>query len=278
MKLTALMENKGPSCLTAEHGLSVDIEYRGHHYLLDTGASDAFAENADRLGADLSTVELVFLSHAHYDHSGGFHAFFERNDHAVVYARREAQEECYAGAGPIQKYIGVPKGLFGEFPDRFRFVEGDFKAAEGIWLLPDHVSGGGELGRKAHMSRKTETGYVPDDFGHEQSVVLEGEHGLVVLNSCCHGGVDAIVEGVRNVFPGRHIHAVVGGFHLMGLAGVATLGKEPEEVRAIARRLLEQGVDLVFTGHCTGDPGFALLQEVLGDRVHYFQTGDTVEL
>ncbi len=278
MKLTALMENKGPSCLTAEHGLAVDIQYNGHHYLLDTGASDAFAANADHLGIDLSTVEMAFLSHGHFDHSGGYHAFFARNDHAPVYARQGAQEAYYCGVGPLQQYIGVPKGLFEEFPGRFRFVEGQFQAAEGVWLLPDRVSDGAERGKKAHMSRRTEQGYVPDDFGHEQSVVLEGERGLVVLNSCCHGGVDAIVAGVRKAFPGQTVYAVVGGFHLMGMRGVSSLGKKPEEVRAICRRLREQGVERVLTGHCTGDPGFALMKEELGDRVQYFQTGDTVEL
>lgn len=156
MKLTALMENKGPSCLTAEHGLAVDIQYKGHHYLLDTGASDAFAANADRLGVDLSTVEMAFLSHGHFDHSGGYHAFFARNGHAPVYVRQGAQEAYYCGAGPLQKYIGVPKGLFEEFSDRFRFVEGQFQAAKGVWLLPDQVSDGAERGKKAHMSRKTE--------------------------------------------------------------------------------------------------------------------------
>lgn len=278
MKLTALMENKGPACLTAEHGLAVDIQYNGHHYLLDAGASDAFAANADALGVDLSTVELAFLSHGHFDHSGGYRAFFARNGHAPVYVRQGAQAAYFSGEGEKRRYIGVPSGLFEAFPHRFRFVEGDFHAAEGVWLLPDGICDGAERGRAAHMSRRTEAGYVPDDFGHEQSVVLEGERGLVVLNSCCHGGVDAIVERVRDRFPGKTVSTVVGGFHLMGMGGVSTLGVEEEQVRAICRRLLELGVEQVFTGHCTGDPGFALLQEELGGRVRYFQTGDTVEV
>lgn len=278
MKLTALMENRCPAGLKAEHGLAVDVQYNGHHYLLDTGASDAFAENADQLGIDLSTVELAFLSHGHYDHSGGYRAFFARNRQAKVYVRQGAQEEYYSGVGPLRAYIGTPKGLFEEFPDRFVFVEGDANPAEGVWLLPDRIDNGTERGRRAHMSRKTAEGYVPDDFRHEQSLVLEGERGLVVLNSCCHGGVDAIAAGVLSVFPGKHIHAVVGGFHLMGVLGPNSLGPRPESVRAMCARLRELDVDLLLTGHCTGTPGFALLKEELGERVRYFQTGDTAEL
>lgn len=278
MKLTALMENKGPACLRTEHGLAVDIVYRGHHYLLDTGASDAFAENAERLGIDLSTVEMAFLSHGHYDHSGGYHAFFARNRQAKVYVRQGAQEEYYSGVGPLRAYIGVPKGLFEEFPDRFVFVEGDAHPAEGVWLLPDKISNGAERGRRTHMFRKTAEGYVSDGLQHEQSLVLEGEQGLVVFNSCCHGGVDAIVEGVLSTFPGKHVHAVVGGFHLMGALGPGFLGPKPEAVREICARLRALDVDLVLTGHCTGNPGFALLKEELGDRVRYFQTGGTAEL
>lgn len=45
------------------------------------------------------------------------------------------------------------------------------------------------------------SGFLPDDFSHEQSMVLETGRGLVVLNSCCHGGVVNIVKGVLDQFP-----------------------------------------------------------------------------
>ena len=45
MKITVLIENQPSGNLCAEHGLSLAIEYRKKHYLLDTGASDAFIKS-----------------------------------------------------------------------------------------------------------------------------------------------------------------------------------------------------------------------------------------
>lgn len=50
MKMVVLVENSSRCRLCAEHGLSVYIEYEGKTYLLDTGATALFAENAKELG------------------------------------------------------------------------------------------------------------------------------------------------------------------------------------------------------------------------------------
>ena len=72
MKIYVLMENttKKEDMLT-EHGLSLYIETENHKILFDTGQSENFAINAERMGIDLSLVDIAFLSHGHYDHGGG---------------------------------------------------------------------------------------------------------------------------------------------------------------------------------------------------------------
>ena len=63
----------------------------------------------------------------------------------------------------------------------------------------------------------------------------------------------------------------------MGMTGVSTLGVPPAEVEALGRRLLELGVTEIWTGHCTGKPGFDLLRPVLGARLNYLSTGTVLE-
>ena len=87
--------------------------------------------------------------------------------------------------------------------------------------------------------------------------MLDTPRGLVLCNSCCHAGADTVVREVQAAFPGRPIRAIVGGFHLSATPD--------QEVRALARRLRDTGVERVLTGHCTGERGFALLREELGD-------------
>ena len=275
MKLISLIENTPGEGLTGEHGLAVWIELGGRAYLLDTGASDTYIENAKKLGLDLSKVRAAFLSHGHFDHSGGIPGFLRENREAKVYLRSTAMGEHYArNAQGEAHYIGVPKELAALSAQRFVLVDEDVEVEPGVWLIADHVADTAERAEQTGMlNRQTDGALVPDTFDHEQSVVLEGGNGLVILNSCCHAGVVEIVRGVQERFPGRRVRAVVGGFHLMGPGNDETLGVPEETVLSIGQSLFDLGVDKLVTGHCTGKPALKLLQERFGDRVVHFSTG-----
>ena len=278
IKITALIENKAPDGLNKEHGLSVFCEYGGKSYLLDTGASDAYATNAKALGIDLSSVDIGVLSHAHYDHSGGYKSFFSLNGGAKLYLRAEARESCYLKIGPYKRYVGIPKGILKKYGDRFVFVTGNAELDDGVWLICHSTPNLSERGKRAHLYRKTAEGLIPDDFAHEQSLVFDTPEGLVILNSCCHGGADNIVSEAKAAFPGREVAAIIGGFHLMGVRGTSTLGVKPGEVEALGRRLLELGVKHTYVCHCTGNPANEILSRVMGESVSYFSTGTEIEI
>jgi 7,8-dihydropterin-6-yl-methyl-4-(beta-D-ribofuranosyl)aminobenzene 5'-phosphate synthase len=278
MKITALIENKATGNLVGEHGLAIHIEYNGKQYLLDTGASNKFLNNANQLGIDLKDIDTAVLSHCHYDHSSGYVGFFSKNSKSKVYLQSTARELCYAKLGLLRLYNGIPKGILNTYSDRFVFVDGDYQIDEGVWLISHKTSGLAAKGKKAHMYRKTEKGFVADDFQHEQSLVFEVEDGLVILNSCCHGGVDNIIKEVMETFHGKEIVAVIGGFHLMGMMGTKSMSGTPEDISALGKRLFDLKVKHIYTGHCTSNPAYKILKENLGERLTYFSTGTIVEL
>ncbi len=278
MKLIALIENKSNSELIGEHGLAIYIKYNGKKYLLDTGASDSFIDNALKLGIDLSMVDTAILSHGHYDHSGGYNGFFHINKKANVYIREEAKELCYGKIGPFKRYIGIPKDILKKYESRFIYVDKDYKIDEGVWLVSHKADNLETKGKKAHMYRMTENGLKPDNFYHEQSLVFDNDDGLVILNSCSHAGIDTIVEEVKDIFKGKKVLAVIGGFHLMGITGTKSMRIKAEEVEAIGNRLVQLGVEHIYTCHCTGEPAYKILKKTLGNRVEYFSTGTVVEL
>ncbi len=249
LRLTFLMENSAPQGLIGEHGLSVYLEYRGRRLLLDAGESGAFLVNAERLGLDLAGVELAFLSHGHYDHADGLAAFFVVNSAAPVLARTGITAPAYHGS----EYIGVNAGLLHRRGRRFQLSDETREPLPGVWTVPDPVD-------------------------HEQSLVLETGGGLVILNSCCHAGADKVVDSVLEQLPGKPVRALIGGFHLMGADGPATLGPAPEAVLALGERLFS-GLDVggVWTGHCTGAPAFSLLNGAFPGRVHPLTTGLVLE-
>ena len=72
MRISFLSENKtnNPG-ICAEHGLSIYIETDEMNILFDAGASDMFAENAQKMGIDLRNADFCVISHGHYDHTEG---------------------------------------------------------------------------------------------------------------------------------------------------------------------------------------------------------------
>lgn len=303
MRVTALVENRH-NCekeLAGEHGLSLYIEYKERKILLDAGATELFAENANKLGLSLEKADTAVLSHAHYDHSGGFEKFFSCNTKAVLYMQSTCGENCWRLSGSLKeknpalsqndidcdgaldgllqqhlKYIGIPAGLLKRYEKRLRFVTGDFMVAPGVWLISHHLPKLWEKGKAAGMFRFDGKHYFYDDFSHEQSLVLETKQGLAIFNSCCHSGPDLIVEEIkaRPCFKGQKIYALFGGFHLKD---IPQNGHGRALVEALGRRLAATGVPHFYTGHCTGEWAFEILSGILRERLFYFKTGDQCE-
>lgn len=278
MKITALIENKARDQLASEHGLAVHIEFEGNHYLLDTGATDQFVENAKQLNVDLSLVNAAFLSHAHYDHSGGYQAFFQENTEAKVYLQEEAKEDCYAKILWYKRYIGIPKDILSRYPNRFVYVNKNTEIAAGVWLIRHTTKGLDKLAKKAHFYREGKRGLQVDNLLHEQSLVFVKNKSVVILNSCCHAGVDHVVEEVLEVFPDHKVLAMIGGFHLMGVRGPTSKSMSKVKIEALGQRLIDLGVQEIYTGHCTGEPAFEILQHKFSKQVHYFHAGDSIEI
>ena len=280
MKVTVLMENTAlEGCgLTPEHGLSLYIEYRGRKLLLDAGASEKFADNAQALGVDLAAVELAVLSHGHNDHAGGLGQFFRLNRQAPVYICAGAAGPVYAEHPDGRRFIGIDREVWTEFRSRFAEVEGTSPLTEGVWLVPDPLRDPAFTGRATNLLyQRGEGDFIPDDFRHEQSLVLEEERGLAVFNSCSHTGIVNIVRGVLEQFPGKKVFAVVGGLHMFGRDHTG-LNCTPEYVYQVADTLKKLGVEEIYTGHCTGEMALSLLRERFGPGCHALSTGKVLTL
>lgn len=270
MRVTVLSDNNASEGLGCEWGFSALIETEGETVLLDTGASGLFAENAQVLGIDLACVDHAVLSHAHFDHASGFDVFFEHNDHAPLLLQAACRENCWSDAKGDMAYIGIKQGMVSAYADRLQRIEGVMEFTPNAWLVPHSTAGLGSIGEREHLYLKHGDELVGDDFAHEQSLVFDTTRGLVVFNSCSHAGVEAIIDEVRALFPGKSIRALVGGLHLF-------LREEPE-VRALAAKISDLGIEKVYTGHCTGEQALAVLKEELPGKVEAFYAGQVFEV
>lgn len=269
MKATVVVDNISNENTAGEWGLCIHIEYDGNNILLDTGASGLFLVNAKKIGIEIQNIDYAILSHAHCDHADGMKEFFEINDRAKFYLRYGCAENCYFKKWFIHKYIGIPKNILDEYKERIIYTKGDYTLFSGVSLIPHKTKGLSDIGKKNMMYIRNERGWKPDDFSHEQSLVFETSSGLVIFNSCSHGGADTIINEVATTYPDKRIKALIGGFHIYN--------KSKSEVRELARRIKMTGIEAIYTGHCTGKRSFDILKEELGEMVHQLSVGLVME-
>jgi 7,8-dihydropterin-6-yl-methyl-4-(beta-D-ribofuranosyl)aminobenzene 5'-phosphate synthase len=258
MKLTVLVENT--SCredLTAEHGLSLLLETGGRRILFDAGQTGAFADNAAKLGVALQSVDLCVLSHGHYDHGGGLLRFLQLNDHAPVYVSEHAFGKHYNGAS---KYIGLAEELRNH--PRLHMVSGDADLGGGLTL---HSAAGRQPAftpRPYGLTRRTMGVMQPEDFRHEQYLLVQEGNRRILVSGCSH-------MGVLNVMHWFQPDVLIGGFHLM------KLGNSPEDQQTLMQvaDALDASHCTFLSGHCTGDMAFGSLQQRLGSRLGALSTG-----
>lgn len=270
MRATVLVDNIANDTIKGEWGLSILIEYNDEKILLDVGASGLYVKNAEKLGLSLEDVDYAVLSHAHFDHANGMKQFFELNTKAKFYVQSTCAENCYFKKWIFTKYIGIPKRIVANYSDRIEYALDDYKLTAGAYLIGHSTKGLDAIGKREMMYRKEKTGWMPDDFSHEQSLVLDAEDGLIIFNSCSHGGVINTIHEVSSVFPGRKIKAYIGGFHIYN--------KSEAEVRELAGKIKETGIQYICTGHCTGEKAYEILKEELGDIMHQLRVGKVMEL
>ena len=131
MKITVLLENTTARAdMKTEHGLSLYIETEKHKILFDMGQTEIFAENAKKLGIDLSQVDVAVLSHGHYDHGGGLAKFLDINNRATVYIHTEAFLPHYNGK---HRYIGLETSLSAH--PRIIFTEDIYRVCPSLCLF-----------------------------------------------------------------------------------------------------------------------------------------------
>ena len=263
MKIKCLIDNstQRPD-FWAEHGLSLYIEACGKKILFDTGASEAFEDNAVKFGVDLKEIDFCVLSHGHYDHANGLMKFTEENETAPIYMNEHAFEPHIAKSG---KDIGLKKELEG---DKRIVLAGDYlKITEGLELYScndrDRIHtvpyGGLDVIKNGEQ--------MPDDFIHEQYLMItEGER-KILISGCSH-------KGILNIMEWLNPDILVGGFHFMG---VESNGFGESMLKDAAAELLSYNT-VYYTGHCTGLDQYCYLKQIMGDKVHYLAAGQMIEI
>ncbi len=212
-------------------GFSALVESKEKRLLFDTGADKIVLEhNAAALDIDLKKTDYLFFSHEHCDHIG-----------AVSSALHAGLTVVYPASFPLAFRERVENAKATPLP-----------VSESIEFSPGFRS----------------TGELGDEI-KEQSLIVEGKDGPVLITGCAHPGIVNIVRKATEL-AGRSLALVVGGFHLYAKSDV--------QVREIAEELQKLGVSRVGPCHCTGDRAIEILADTFGTASVPVKAGTVIEI
>lgn len=273
VRIVVLLENTTASPdLKCRHGLSLYVETPRHKLLFDMGPDDLFLKNAEALGIDIADVDTAVLSHGHVDHGGGLRYFLEKNKKAKICLRPQAAEKHYVRVLGLPFYAGIDRALLSG--DRFVFTDAAYKMDDEITLFSD-VSGPFPLpGSDGNLYAKRNGKMIPDDFGHEQNLLITAGDRRLLLCGCAHAGIVNIVRRAK-ALAGEAPTDVIGGFHLY--EPVKKRYESDAYIDRVAAALAEEDA-AYYTCHCTGGKTLEIMKPRLGARLTYLRTGAELRL
>jgi 7,8-dihydropterin-6-yl-methyl-4-(beta-D-ribofuranosyl)aminobenzene 5'-phosphate synthase len=180
MKVTIVYNNVDfDSQLETDWGMSAVVETPKTTILFDTGANGKILlSNMEKLKIDPAEIDIVVVSHNHWDHTGGLEEFLSRNHNVTVFVPASARNSL----GRIVERHGA----------KMVAVSNATKICDSIYTT-------GELGAGIK----------------EQALIIESKSGLIIVDGCSHPGVVNIARAAKN-FLNKDIYFITGGFHLGG--------------------------------------------------------------
>ncbi|WP_292467654.1 MBL fold metallo-hydrolase [Methanolobus sp.] len=202
MKLTVIYDNETKNGLESGWGFACFIETEDHNILFDTGwDGHVLLKNMDKLSIDPENIDILVLSHQHWDHIGGVTTFLNRNPDVDIYV-------------PSSFSSNLKREIASKGKGKLYGIKTPQEICNNIYTT-------GELGSEIK----------------EQSLILKSEKGLYVLTGCAHPGLSSIIEvassfgDVTGIFGGLHDSQEYGLFKDMQLIGAGHCTSHKDAIR-----------------------------------------------
>ena len=193
MRLTILLDDKNFNpALESEHGLSIFIEGKSSTFIFDCGQTGIAWKNAAMLGVDLKKINFAVISHAHYDHAGGFPTLIKYVTPKILYTGINFWQEKFSRADDNFAYKGA-----GFTADDLKRWNVEHKICRDTIQVDEEIFIVGNFERRTDFETIPEKfvrgeNKLPDTFDDEICLVMRGVEGLSVVVGCSHGIIGGI--------------------------------------------------------------------------------------
>lgn len=269
--ITLLVDNQAETGLKHEHGLSMFIKHQGKRILFDNGQdSEALYYNAQKLAVSLNDLDIIILSHGHYDHGGNLAALLAANPNALFYAHPDCTQTRYSlHPNKDPRTISLTTeamNAIAAFPEKQKkFITSATEITPGMWLT-------GQIPRRCDLEdtggpffldkEKIEADPLHDDM----SLWIETAAGLTVVCGCCHSGLINTLTHIKSQLPqATPIKNLIGGLHLVNA--------KRTRINATIDYLNKENISNIYPAHCTGENAMLMLQDQVKSNVQIAKAG-----
>ena len=281
------------SNLTKDFGFSCITKYAGKTILFDAGSNvEIFKKNVIKLGVDLKTVDIVIVSHGHFDHLNGIDYLLEVNPDVKIYF----PYDIFWGAPVPFDATGQEPAIKDSLPEYMQYFDGGstkfiINQSGRFWnaniefiktskeILPGLNIIATSSQFMGYFSCYPGKSFVEGQFDAqgdackntnlpELSLAMKTEKGQVLIVGCSHTGVENIVAETQKITSDK-IELLYGGFHMIPFDRNKTT-----ELANLLKNDLK--VHRVSPAHCTGHLAFKILSETYGADYLYAGLGEKV--
>jgi len=214
-------------------------------FIFDTGGLNlTFLYNLHVMGYEIDDIDMIILSHWHYDHTGGlyrillekkkevpifchesanFERFFIKSDdvyNSDLYGKTKKEITPLLEQSKVIDQEPINLNKISELNGNVKFIK---KNHNFLNLNDLKITISGEIPRK-HEDEDFSNFYSiqnkdileVDKILDDKCLIFELEDKIIVLNGCCHSGLKNTLDFVKSNFK-KPISHIIGGFHMANI-------------------------------------------------------------
>jgi len=284
VKIISLVNNspKYDTYLKGCFGVSFWIEVQSGNkrkiILFDVGPLvEPVIYNARMLGLNLSDVDMIVLSHCHFDHTAALAGVIAEIGHPVpIFAHPDVFRSNFVLNPEFINYAMVcenSKENIERLGGYFILCKSPLELFSGVLITGEveKTTDFEEIGGVSCFTIDEGGNLVPDLLQDDFSLVINvAQKGLVIITGCGHAGVVNIIKHSIKKSRIEQIEGIVGGFHL--------LEAEEERVDSTVEAVMEFSPNWVAPTHCTGVIPTGKFALAFKDRFREINAGDIIEV